>query len=111
MHNIDEKIIKTEERLKKIKQDLRLEQRRKKEQEKKINQHRYFVVGEMFVQFFPQCLNLNPGKKEENATVFKPLGKFLLELSTDEKWLTRLNEIFSDADLKNNEFKNSNPQK
>lgn len=111
MQNIDEKIVKAEERLKKLKQEQQLAQRRIKEREKKINQHRYYVIGEMFVHFFPQCLNLNPGKKEENTAVFKPLEKFLLELSVDEKWLSRLNEIFSDADIKNNEFKNSSPQK
>ncbi|MCM1060844.1 MAG: hypothetical protein NC452_11185 [Eubacterium sp.] len=104
MLSIDERINKAEERLKKLKQDQRLEQRRINEQIKKINQRRNYIVGEMFIQIFPQCLSLNPGKKEENPIIFKPLKKFLLELSVDEKWSNRLKEIFSDIETKNNEL-------
>lgn len=80
MLSIDERISKAEEHLKKLKQDQRLEQRRINERKKKISQRCHYIVGEMFVRFFPQCLSLNPGTKEENSVNFKPLEKFLLKL-------------------------------
>lgn len=92
MQSIDERISKAQEKLTQLQQKKRIELRKKHEQEKKKNQRRNYILGELVTKYFPQLLKLEPGNKAENAVTFKPFEMFLSKLAADQKiteWLAK----------------------
>lgn len=85
MDNTNEKIAQITEKINRLKREQKVEVRRKKEAEKKLNQRRFYVVGEIVVKEFPELEKLIPGTKAENEKVFAGFECFLKELSSNEQ--------------------------
>lgn len=89
---IDERILKAKEKVERLQRQKKIELRKAKEEEKKKNQRRNYIVGELVTKYFPQILKLEPGNKAENAVTFKPFEMFLSKLAADQKiaeWLAK----------------------
>lgn len=95
MSAIEKSIAQANEHIKKLEEQKRFDLRIMRKMEKKKEQRRNYVVGEMFVEYFDEMLRLEPGTKAENVVVFQPFKEFLEELSADEKWRNRLKEKLS----------------
>lgn len=83
MKTLEEKLRETQEKTKHLERQRRIELRQEREAQKKINQRRNFIIGEMVSKKFPKVLQFMPGTKVENKITFAPLGAFLEVLSDD----------------------------
>ena len=72
-----EKITKAKEHVAKLEKQRREEARREREAEKKKDQRRNYILGELVAKNFPEVLRLEPGTKAENAVEFEPFETFL----------------------------------
>lgn len=89
---LEESIAKSKARTAKLEQLRRAEQRKEKEAEKKINQRRNHIVGELVTKYFPEIKELEPGTKAENIVRFEPLEKVLSALSADTQLADQLKQ-------------------
>lgn len=89
---LEERIAKSKARTAKLEQLRRAEQRKEKEAEKKINQRRNHIVGELVIKYFPEIRNLEPGTKTENMIRFEPLERILSALSADTQLIDQLKQ-------------------
>ncbi|WMC91320.1 hypothetical protein [Kineothrix sp. MB12-C1] len=92
MLTIEEKLIKADEQIKKLKQQQILDERRKKEAKRKKDQRRNYIIGELVTKFFPEVLYFEPGNKADNVTIFLPLETFLQILSVDQELMSQLKQ-------------------
>ena len=80
---------KLEDDLKKLEQlerCKRLQDNRKKKAKEKNDERRNFIVGKIFLSFFPEFMCLQPQKSNgENEQEFAPLINFLFVLTADEE--------------------------
>lgn len=90
---LNEKIIKAKDKVAKLECQQRLEKRRTREADRKKNNRRYYIIGELVEKYFPEVQRFEPGTKAENADEFKPLETFLLVLSTDQELILQLKEM------------------
>ena len=90
--NLDERIAKSKAQTAKREQLLRTEKRKEREAEKKKNQRRNYIVGELVTKHFPEIMALEPGTKAENTVRFEPLNAFLSILSANQKLLDIIKE-------------------
>ena len=89
---LNEKIIKSKEKIAKLEQQRRVEKRREREAERKKSSRRYYIIGELVAKYFPEFQRFEPGTKAENAVKFKPLETFLSVLAADQELMVRLKE-------------------
>ena len=55
--------------------------------QRKQEQHRYYVIGEIVVtKCFPELTTIAPGNKKENAERFGQFEIFLQAVASDERW-------------------------
>ena len=92
MLTIEERIARSEERIAKLKQQKRIEERKEREAKKKKDQRRNYIIGELVSKYFPEVLNLEPGTKAENTITFEPLEVFLSVLSSEQILMKQLKE-------------------
>ena len=92
MLTIEERIAKSEERINRLKQQKKMQERKTKEASRKKDQHRNYIIGELVSKYFPEVLKLEPGTKAKNAITFEPLEVFLSILSSNEILMQRLKE-------------------
>lgn len=67
-----------------LQQQRKEKKRQEREVEKKRKQRLYYITGELFIKYFPDILNINPGNKSENAKNFAPLEQFFDMLASDK---------------------------
>lgn len=89
---LEDRIAKSKARTAKLEQLRKAEQRKEKEAEKKKNQHRNYIVGELVTKYFPEIKDLDPGTKAENMVRFGPLEKVLSVLSSDTQLVNQLKQ-------------------
>ena len=105
MSMIDERISKAKENVERLERRRRAEQRLEREAQKKRNQRRNYIIGELVVKYFPEVLHFEPGTKAENIIEFELLECFLLALAADRELVTRLKEkakhetVMADGDV------------
>ena len=99
---LDERLTKAKEHVAKLEKQRREEARREREAEKKKDQRRNYIFGEIVAKHFPETSRLEPGTKAENAVEFEPFDLFL-SLVADHRDLRELlkNEIDRRMSLKN----------
>lgn len=90
---LEDRIAKSKARTAKLEQLRKAEQRKEREAEKKINQRRNHIVGELVTKYFPEIRDLEPGTKAENMVRFEPLEKVLSALSADTQLVNQLKQI------------------
>lgn len=89
---LDEQIIRSKQRTAKLEQQKRVQLRKEREEKKKIDQRRNYIIGELVTKYFPALTSLEPGTKAENDIIFQPLENFLSILSTEQKLIDHLKE-------------------
>lgn len=67
-----------------LKREKKVIKRQEREAENKRKQRLYYITGELFIKYFPDILNINPGNKSENAKNFAPLEQFFDMLASDK---------------------------
>lgn len=85
MQTLEEQLQQTKNRANNIKRKIRERDRKERLAEKKLNQRRNFIVGELVCKHFPQLLELTPGTKQKNAETFKDFELFMEYLSSDNE--------------------------
>ena len=70
----------------------RQEQRNTQESQRKMEQRRNFVIGELVTRYFPSVRRYEPGTDAENHTRFESLEAFLYVLSTDHELVRALQD-------------------
>lgn len=63
----------------------RAEQRRQREEQRKTDSRRFYIVGELVVNYFPELKEIKPGTKTQNVENFSGFIKFLETISADGK--------------------------
>ncbi len=84
MLNLEERVAKVTNESNQIKLQQRLSARQQRQSELKKAQRRYYIIGEIFCKYFPETVSLEPGTKDENIVIFKPVEDFLKTLSLNE---------------------------
>lgn len=90
MQSIDEKISSTREKLIQLQQQKRIQLRKIREEEKRKNQRRNYILGDLVSKYFSPVLKLEPGTKAENSVTFQPWESFLSELAADHELMEQL---------------------
>ncbi len=83
MELTNKNIDKLKQEIEKLKRQKRIECRKLREEQKKIDSRRNYVIGEMVVKCFPELSKIMPGTKTENAEKFSGFEKFLQTVSAD----------------------------
>lgn len=112
-HNImreeDQKMLTLKERLENATERVdhcqkakRLADKNAREMQKKKDDHRKFIVGELVVDYFPELLRIDPGMPAENQILFRPFRLFLDELTANPALVQSLKEkaLRKDSDMR-----------
>lgn len=86
----EEKYAKYEAKIAALREEQKLIKRRSKEAQRKKNQRRNYVIGEMVTKYFPEVVRFEPGNKEHNAIEFQPLEDFLSLLAANQDIVKQL---------------------
>lgn len=92
MTNLEERIAKSKARTAKLERLRREEIRKEREHQKKIDQRRNYIVGELVTKYFPEVKEMKPENKEKNIDNFILLDAFLSVLSSRKKLIDDLKE-------------------
>ena len=79
--SIEERKANADKRVNAFEQQRRQEEWREKDAQKRKDQRRNYVIGELVTRYFPTVREYEPGSNEENRTRFEPLEAFLYVLS------------------------------
>lgn len=91
MSNINKRLEDDIKELQQHERRKRLQDNRKKKVKEKNDERRNFIVGEIFLNFFPEFLCLQPQKpSEEKEREFAPLINFLSVLAADEELVSTI---------------------
>lgn len=90
--SVEERIANADKRINTIERKKRQEERAAQEAQRKKDQRRNFVIGELVAKYFPEVSNLEPGTDAENRTSLDSLEAFLYVLSTDYELVGELRE-------------------
>lgn len=90
MEPITEKVTRTKDKVKNVKRQKRIEVRNEHELQKKKDQRRNYILGELVTKYFPEVLGIDPGNNDENSINFKPVEMFLSVLSSDTELVNSL---------------------
>ncbi len=80
---IEERIENANQKIQAVEQKQRLQKMNTQETQRRKDQRRNYIIGELMAKYFPDVLALEPGTQDENTTRFEPLEAFLYVLSTD----------------------------
>ena len=80
---IEERIENANQKIQAVEQKQRLQKMNTPETQRRKDQRRNYIIGELVAKYFPDVLALDPGTQDENTTRFEPLEAFLYVLSTD----------------------------
>lgn len=86
MRMIDQQIEDDLKKLEQLERRKQLQDSKKRKAKQKNDERRIFIVGRIFLEIFPEFLNLHPQKSvEENGHEFAPLKNFLTILADDKE--------------------------
>ena len=92
MSTMEERQKNASERAKQFEQQQRKTQRQTKAAQKKKDERRKFIVGELVIQYFPKLLEIDPGTtQEETQKRFQNFSAFL-EVLANSPYLHELQE-------------------
>ena len=94
---LNDKIAKNNDKIAQLERQRKELLRENKEEVKRINSLRNFIVGELFCRYFPKITNLIPGTKEQNKEIFKKFEIFLYVLSSDQEICDHIREKINQA--------------
>lgn len=97
MSKITDRINAVKVKTAKLEHDYRVAQRQEREAQKKVNQRRFYILGELVTKYFPEVNVLQPGTKEENKITFAPVETFLTVLAEDKRLVKELKNRASEA--------------
>jgi len=81
------------EKLEQLERRKLLQDKKKQQENKQLNERRKFIVGKIFLDAFPEYLQLMPQKdSEDNEREFAPLKNFLTALAREKRLLLVLKE-------------------
>lgn len=80
---IEERIENANQKIQAVEQKQQLQKMNTPETQRRKDQRRNYIIGELVAKYFPDVLALDPGTQDENSTRFEPLEAFLYILSTD----------------------------
>lgn len=89
---IEERIENANQKIQAVEQKQRLQKMNTQETQRRKDQRRNYIIGELVAKYFPDVLALEPGTQNENTTRFEPLEAFLYVLSTDYDLYQELQE-------------------
>lgn len=90
MLSIDKQIALSMERIAKAEHSNRVRLKKQKEIQKKKDQRRNYIIGELVSKYFPEVSSFEPGTKVENAVTFESLESFLSTLAADRELVNRI---------------------
>lgn len=90
--SIEERIVKRKKFVAKIEQQKRLELKKERDEKRKQDQRRNYIIGELVTKYFPEVIKFEQGTKIENTVTFEPLETFLSELAADQELMKILRE-------------------
>lgn len=90
--SIEERTANANRRIDTAERKRRQEERSAQEAQRKKDNRRNYVIGELVTRYFPSIQNYEPGTDAENQTRFQPLEAFLYVLSTDQDLVEELRE-------------------
>lgn len=90
--SIEERTASANRRIDTAERKRRQEERSAQEAQRKKDNRRNYVIGELVTRYFPSIQNYEPGTDAENQTRFQPLEAFLYVLSTDQDLVEELRE-------------------
>ncbi len=93
MEITNKNIDKLNQEIEALKRQRRIERKKLRENQKKIDSRRNYIIGEMVVKFFPELAKIMPGTKTENPEKFSGFEKFLQRVSVDATMM----ELFRDC--------------
>ena len=88
--SIEERIQGADKRVAESRHQQRLAQKQIQDEQKKKNQHRNYIIGELVSKYFPEVCDIEPGTKAENAERFEPLEAFMAVLSADKELVEKI---------------------
>lgn len=89
---LEERIEKSKAHTAKLERLRRAEIKKERDIQKRKDQRRNYIVGELVTKYFPELTNLEPGTKAENLVIFEPLEAFLSALSTNAQLVRQIKE-------------------
>lgn len=101
MELTNEKINDLNEKIKSLEAKKKIEQRKIRDEQRKRNQRRFYIIGEMVVEYFPKLAEILPGNKTENAKRFSGFEAFLQAVSSDEKYARLFQDLMQRKSEKN----------
>lgn len=108
MQVIDWQIENELKKLEQLEHRKQLQDSKKMKAKQKNDVSRIFIVGRMFLDIFPEFLNLHPQKSiEENEHEFDPLKNFLSVLAADKELVECLKAKAAMLTSENNIYKGS----
>ena len=90
--SLEERIAKSKAHTAQLERLWRAKIKREREIQKKKDQLRNYIVGELVTKYFPELRDLQPGTKAENTIRFEPLENFLSTLSADKQLVQQIKE-------------------
>lgn len=87
---ISEKIQQTKKKADMLERKRKVQQKQQREAEKKLTQHRNYILGELVTTYFPEVTSLTPGTEIDNVKIFMPIKAFLSALSSDKQLMKEL---------------------
>lgn len=88
-------IAEIDQQIKSLQKQKRLQKRQEREAAKKRKQRLCYIVGELFIKYFPDIQEIEPGTKSENTKNFASLEDFFDMLSSDETIMALFNECLT----------------
>lgn len=86
MELTNEKINALNEKIKSLEAKKKIEQRKIRDEQRKRDQRRFYVIGEIVVEYFPRLKEITPGSKADTGELFSGFESFLKAVSSDEKY-------------------------
>lgn len=90
MMSTEERIVQTKYRDAESAQQVKRALKQERETQKKKDQRRNYIIGELVARYFPEVAALNPGTNEQNAVIFKRMEAILYILANDQSLLEQL---------------------
>ena len=93
MSSVNPKVLKYIERHKQLEHQQQAQEARDKRKEAAINRDRQLIIGKIVSEYFPEVLRFQPCRTDaDNQTEFAPVIRFLIELSHDKEYISKLKD-------------------
>ena len=92
MLSINERCANASKRAAAAEHQQRVEQKAAREKQKRTDQRRNYIIGEMVCRYFPEVMRFEPGTQPQNEERFLSLKAFLIELADDQALIAQIKE-------------------